>query len=127
MVARVWYLFQTTFHRNFSAKNTKISPIFNFDRRNNGWICHTLCVKYYVITFFTVILSLGAGYSGTYELGLVYSLFDGQYLFFNTLCHGFKLDASAEIEGWFGVWRNAEVIRGESYSYGGGTVYILGQ
>ena len=37
--------FQTTFHHHFQARNAKISPLFHFDRGNNGWICHILCVK----------------------------------------------------------------------------------
>ena len=37
--------FQTTFHHHFQARNAKISPIFHFDRENNGWICHILCVN----------------------------------------------------------------------------------
>ena len=39
------YFFQTTFHHHFQARNAKISPIFHFDRGNNGRICHILCVK----------------------------------------------------------------------------------
>ena len=83
-----------------------------------------MCGKYYVITFFTIILSLAGGYGGTIEFGFAYGLFDGQFLKFASLCHGFKLDVSAEMEGWFGVWRSIKAISGESYSYGCGTVYI---
>ena len=38
-------IFQITFHHHFQARNTKISPIFHFDRGHNGRICHILCVK----------------------------------------------------------------------------------
>ena len=30
---------------SFLGRNAKSSPIFHFDRVNNGWICHILCVK----------------------------------------------------------------------------------
>ena len=47
-----WRNFKNIFSRplftnspSFLARNAKISPIFHFDRGNNGRICHELCVK----------------------------------------------------------------------------------
>ena len=39
------YIFWTTFHHHFLARNAKISTISHFDRGHNDRICHILCVK----------------------------------------------------------------------------------
>ena len=56
------YFSWTTFHHLFQARNATISPIFHFDRGNNGRICHNiLCVKLNLI-FINVVVSFLAVY-----------------------------------------------------------------
>ena len=69
---------------------------------------------------------LGAGGSGTFEIGLAFGS-DGQMVVFSTFCIGFKLDVSAEVDILVGWVRSLDDIPGQSYQYAFGTVYILGQ